>query len=125
MISAPVTNREILPEERDKILEVEYHRRCQLRQQLQLSEEEIMTWMKRRSEKDRVRTEAGGPVRGQFKFKRYSQEDLEAALREVVEGNSVTKTGRKYNIPQRTLYDKIKKLKERSDQSSPLHCGKD
>ena len=78
MISAPVTNREILPEERDKILEVEYHRRCQLRQQLQLSEEEIMSWMKRRSEKDRVRPEAGGPVRGQFKFKRYSQEDLEA-----------------------------------------------
>ena len=68
MISAAVTNREILPEERDKILELEYHRRCQLRQQLQLSEEEIMSWMKRRSEKDRVRPEAGGPVRGQFKF---------------------------------------------------------
>ena len=105
-----VTTREILPEERDRILEVEYHRRRQLRQQLQLSEEEVRSWMKRRSEADR----GGG---GHIRVKRYSQEDLKVALREIIEGNSVSKTSKKFNIPQRTLYDKLKKFKEKSEKN--------
>ena len=92
-------------------MEVEYHRRRQLRQQLQLSEEEVRSWMKRRSEADR----GGGG--GHIRVKRYSQEDLKVALREIIEGNSVSKTSKKFNIPQRTLYDKLKKFKEKSEKN--------
>ena len=46
------------------------------------------------------------------KYKQYSNEDMRAALEEVSEGEKIIKTARKYEIPNRTLYDRVRKIRK-------------
>lgn len=44
------------------------------------------------------------------KYKQYSQDDIQQAIKAVKGGMSALQAARMYNVPSRTLYDKVKKL---------------
>lgn len=44
------------------------------------------------------------------RYKQYTRDDIMAAIEEVKQGMSALQASRKYNIPSRTLYDKVKKM---------------
>lgn len=44
------------------------------------------------------------------KYKQYSQDDIQQAIKAVKGGMSALQASRMYNVPSRTLYDKVKKL---------------
>lgn len=44
------------------------------------------------------------------RYKQYSRAEIDAAITAVREGMSAVQAARKYNVPSRTLYDKVKKL---------------
>lgn len=51
------------------------------------------------------------PVR---RYKQYSEDTLQAALKEIMEGQSINRSSMKYNIPARTLRDWMKRLNIKS-----------
>lgn len=44
------------------------------------------------------------------RYKQYSRTDLSNAIQAVRDGMSALQASRKYNVPSRTLYDKVKKM---------------
>ena len=56
---------------------------------------------------------------GSRRYKQYTPADMEAALHEVAEGNKIIATSRKFRIPQRTLYDRVLRLRRKSQQNLP------
>merc|ERR1719330_1586967 len=51
------------------------------------------------------------PVR---RYKQYSEDSLQAALKEIMEGQSINRSSMKHNIPARTLRDWMKRLNIKS-----------
>ena len=51
------------------------------------------------------------PVR---RYKQYTEESLQQALREIMEGQSINRSSMKFNIPARTLRDWMKRLNIKS-----------
>ena len=118
------------------MLEEEYSRRCQFQQEVQLSENDISSWMRRRNEEEKQRREA---ERRKFltwidernnketlatgkrwrRYKLYTPEDMRAALQEVADGNKIIATSRKFRIPTRTLYDRVKNKRKNAQQNLP------
>ena len=45
------------------------------------------------------------------RYKQYTPADMTAALHEVAEGNKIIATSRKFRIPSRTLYDRVKRFR--------------
>eukprot|EP00088_Acartia_fossae_P070010 TRINITY_DN9264_c0_g1_i1.p1 TRINITY_DN9264_c0_g1~~TRINITY_DN9264_c0_g1_i1.p1 ORF type:complete len:428 (-),score=68.11 TRINITY_DN9264_c0_g1_i1:470-1753(-) len=60
------------------------------------------------------------PVR---RYKQYTEDSLQAALKEVMEGQSINRSSMKHNIPARTLRDWMKRLNIKSVYTH--HNGKD
>ena len=107
-------------------MEEEYVRRCQFQQEVQLDERDILSWMRRRNDQEKERRqderkaflswiderdkketlETGKRLR---RYKQYTPDDMTAALQEVAEGNKIIATSRKFRIPTRTLYDRVKR----------------
>lgn len=54
---------------------------------------------------------ASAPVR---RYKQYSEDSLQAALKEIMEGQSINRSSMKHNIPARTLRDWMKRLNIKS-----------
>merc|ERR1719210_2296919 len=44
------------------------------------------------------------------RYKQYTKDDILAAIEEVKNGMSALQASRKYGVPSRTLYDKVKKM---------------
>ena len=44
------------------------------------------------------------------RYKQYTRNDIMAAIEEVKQGMSALQASRKYGVPSRTLYDKVKKM---------------
>merc|ERR1712110_547470 len=44
------------------------------------------------------------------RYKQYTRNDIMAAIEEVKSGMSALQASRKYGVPSRTLYDKVKKM---------------
>merc|ERR1719264_2502658 len=44
------------------------------------------------------------------RYKQYTRNDIMAAIEEVKQGMSALRASRKYGVPSRTLYDKVKKM---------------
>lgn len=61
------------------------------------------------------------PVR---RYKQYSEESLQAALKEIMNGQSINRSSMKHNIPARTLRDWMKRLNIKSVFTHHSH-GKD
>lgn len=54
---------------------------------------------------------AGANQKPEWKrYKQYSRSDLSNAIQAVRDGMSALQASRKYNVPSRTLYDKVKKM---------------
>ena len=113
-------------EDQNRILEEEYLRRCEFQQQVQLDERDILSWMRRRNDQEKEQRqnerkaflswieerdtkETLGTGRRFRRYKQYTPDDMTAALHEVAEGNKIIATSRKFRIPTRTLYDRVKK----------------
>lgn len=60
------------------------------------------------------------PVR---RYKQYSEDSLQAALKEIMEGQSINRSSMKHNIPARTLRDWMKRLNIKSVYTH--HTSKD
>ena len=45
-----------------------------------------------------------------FRYKQYTRNDIMSAIEEVKNGMSALQASRKYGVPSRTLYDKVKKM---------------
>jgi len=60
------------------------------------------------------------PVR---RYKQYSEDSLQAALKEIMEGQSINRSSMKHNIPARTLRDWMKRLNIKSVYTH--HTNKD
>ena len=60
------------------------------------------------------------PVR---RYKQYTEDSLQAALKEIMEGQSINRSSMKHNIPARTLRDWMKRLNIKSVYTH--HNGKD
>jgi len=60
------------------------------------------------------------PVR---RYKQYSEDSLQAALKEIMEGQSINRSSMKHNIPARTLRDWMKRLNIKSVYTH--HSNKD
>lgn len=58
------------------------------------------------------------------KPKAYTENDLLTALEDIRKGKRVTQASREYNIPRRTLRDRIAK-EERQLKEAALHAGLD
>ena len=54
---------------------------------------------------------SSAPVR---RYKQYTEEHLQQALREIMEGQSINRSSNKFNIPARTLRDWMKRLNIKS-----------
>ena len=122
-------------EEQNRILEEEYRRRCQFQKEVQLAERDILSWMRRRNEEEKQWRKTEGRKFlswiderdkketleiGRIRYKQYTKADMEAALHEVAEGNKIIATSRKFRIPTRTLYDRVKRQRQkRSMQNLP------
>jgi len=61
------------------------------------------------------------PVR---RYKQYSDESLQAALKEIMNGQSINRSSMKHNIPARTLRDWMKRYNNKSQFTHHSH-GKD
>ena len=120
-------------EEQNRILEEEYLRRCQFQKQVQLAERDILSWMRRRNEEEKQwrKTERRKFLSwiderdkketleiGRRRYKQYTPADMEAALHEVAEGNKIIATSRKFRIPSRTLYDRVRNKRQRRSQQN-------
>eukprot|EP00092_Neocalanus_flemingeri_P070751 GFUD01086873.1.p1 GENE.GFUD01086873.1~~GFUD01086873.1.p1 ORF type:complete len:487 (+),score=95.87 GFUD01086873.1:125-1585(+) len=55
--------------------------------------------------------QCGAPVR---RYKQYSEDSLQAALKEIMNGQSINRSSMKHNIPARTLRDWMKRLNIKS-----------
>ena len=55
------------------------------------------------------------------RYKQYTREEMSAALQEVSGGEKIIKTARKFDIPTRTLYDRVKKMKRRETELQADH----
>ena len=121
-------------EEQSRILEEEYLRRRQFQKQIQLAESDILSWMKRRNEEEKQwrkneerkflswideKKKKETLEIGRRRYKQYTPADMEAALHEVAEGNKIIATSRKFRIPSRTLYDRVKKIRQSSQDNLP------
>ena len=110
-------------------MEEEYVRRCQFQHEVQLDEGDILAWMRRRNaqekqwrqkerreflswidERNKKETLENGKTPG--RYKKYTPTDMKAALQEVAEGNKIIATSRKFRIPTRTLYDRVKRSRQ-------------
>ena len=49
-------------------------------------------------------------IEGSFRYKQYTRNDIMSAIEEVKAGMSALQASRKYGVPSRTLYDKVKKM---------------
>ena len=120
-------------EEQNRILEEEYLRRCQFQKQVQLAERDILSWMRRRNEEEKQwrknerrkflswideRDKKETLEIGRRRYKQYTPADMEAALHEVAEGNKIIATSRKFRIPSRTLYDRVRNKRQRRSQQN-------
>jgi len=63
---------------------------------------------------------SSAPVR---RYKQYTEDSLHAALKEIMEGQSINRSSMKHNIPARTLRDWMKRLNIKSVYTH--HNGKD
>merc|ERR1711936_1027884 len=54
---------------------------------------------------------SSAPVR---RYKQYSEDSLQAALKEIMNGQSINRSSMKHNIPARTLRDWMKRLNIKS-----------
>jgi hypothetical protein len=54
---------------------------------------------------------SSAPVR---RYKQYTEDTLQSALKEIMEGQSINRSSMKYNIPARTLRDWMKRLNIKS-----------
>ena len=121
-------------EEQSRILEEEYLRRRQFQKQIQLAESDILSWMRRRNEEEKQwrkneerkflswideKKKKETLEIGRRRYKQYTPADMEAALHEVAEGNKIIATSRKFRIPSRTLYDRVKKTRQSSQHNLP------
>ena len=64
--------------------------------------------------------ESGPPPKRKYGsgYKRYTEDDITAAMEEVKRGKTASQVSRNFNIPTRTLYDKVRKAKERKASNS-------
>ena len=61
--------------------------------------------------KSGILSSSSAPVR---RYKQYSEDSLQAALKEIVNGQSINRSSMKHNIPARTLRDWMKRLNIKS-----------
>ena len=48
------------------------------------------------------------------RYKQYTRNDIMAAIEEVKNGMSALQASRKYGVPSRTLYDKVRNMSMRN-----------